>query len=224
MNPKLLVVEDDMILGRLIQDYFEREGWETKLALDGEVALEVFQEDTFQLLLLDVMLPKMDGFTLCKKIREMSDVPIFMITARVLEEDELHGYALGADDYITKPFSFPVLYAKAVSMMNRMRGNTSLRKIKKGNLEIDLGTSQVFVAGEVCHLPKLQYQILMYLLENSNRIISREQMLLRFWGYDYDGSERVVDTHIKKLRKALERCDCRIVTVHKMGYRMEVPA
>ena len=223
MKPQLLIVEDDPILGSLIRDYFEREDWDTMIAEDGELAMELFEEHTFQLILLDIMLPKQDGFTVCKKIREVSDIPIFIITARVLEEDELHGYALGADDYITKPFSLPVLYAKATTMMKRLHGNASLRKIRKGDIEIDMGSNTVTIHGEPCYLPKLQYQILLYLLENQNRIITRDQILIRFWGYDFDGNERVVDTHIKKLRKAIAVSDCKIRTVHKAGYRMEVP-
>ena len=223
MKPRLLIVEDDPVLGSLIQDFFEREEWDCCLIQDGEMALELFEEQSFDLILLDVMLPKKDGFAVCKKIRESSDVPIFFITARVLEEDELHGYSLGADDYITKPFSLPVLYAKATTLMKRLRGNESLRILKKGNIEIDLGTKQVVIAGEFCHLPKLQYEILLYLLENPNRILTRDQILIRFWGYDFEGNERVVDTHIKKLRKAIAGSDCKITTVHKAGYRMEVP-
>jgi len=223
MKPRLLIVEDDPVLGSLIQDFFEREEWDSCLAQDGEMGLELFEEQSYDLILLDVMLPKKDGFTVCKKIRESSDVPIFFITARVLEEDELHGYSLGADDYITKPFSLPVLYAKATTLMKRLRGNESLRILKKGNIEIDLGTKQVVIAGEFCHLPKLQYEILLYLLENPNRILTRDQILIRFWGYDFEGNERVVDTHIKKLRKAIAGSDCKITTIHKAGYRMEVP-
>ena len=223
MKQRLLVVEDDPILGKLISDYFEREGWNTVIAVDGEIALEKFEEEIFQLILLDVMLPKLDGFSVCEKIRKKSDVPIFIITARVLEEDELFGYAVGADDYITKPFSFPVLYAKAISMMKRVRGDAFLRKIKKGNIEIDLGKNQIIINGKTCYLPRLEYQLLIYLLENPNRILTRDQLLIRFWGYDFDGNERVVDNHIKKLRKAIAGSDCKITTVHKVGYRMEVP-
>lgn len=223
MKPRILIVEDDSILGPLISDYFEREDWNTVIAVDGQEAMELFEEQSYDLILLDVMLPKQDGFTVCRKMRTISDVPIFFITARVLEEDELHGYSLGADDYITKPFSLPVLYAKAMSMMKRVRGTESLQKMKKGNIEIDLGTKHVTIQGETCHLPKLQYEILVYFLENPNRILTRDQILIRFWGYDFDGNERVVDTHIKKLRKAIAGSDCKIITVHKAGYRMEVP-
>lgn len=223
MNPRILVVEDDPVLGPLICDYFELKNWAAALAADGELALEYFAQETFQLILLDIMLPKQDGFTVCKKIREVSDVPIFFITARAMEEDELHGYSIGADDYIIKPFSFPVLYAKANSMLKRIHGGESLHSLKRGNMTIDLGTNTVCISGQKCHLPKLQYQILLYFLENSNRILTREQILIRFWGYEFDGNERVVDNQIKKLRKAIADSDCKIVTIHKAGYRMEVP-
>ena len=223
MNPRILVVEDDPILGPLICDYFEIKNWVPVLAADGEIALELFEQEAFQRILLDIMLPKQDGFSVCKKIREVSDVPIFFITARAMEEDELHGYSIGADDYIIKPFSFPVLYAKANSMLKRLHGSESLNILKKGNMTIDRGQNTVYIDGEKCHLPKLQYQILLYFLENSNRILTREQILIRFWGYDFDGTERVVDNQIKTLRKAIADSDCKIVTVHKAGYRMEVP-
>jgi DNA-binding response OmpR family regulator len=141
----------------------------------------------------------------------------------VLEEDELHGYALGADDYITKPFSFPVLYAKATTMMKRLHGDESFQKMIKGDIEVNLRTNEVIIRGEQCHLPKLQYQMLLYFLQNPNRILTREQILIRFWGYDFEGDERILDTHIKKLRKAIAGSNCKITTVHKTGYRMEVP-
>lgn len=223
MKLKLLIVEDDKVLGRLIRDYFTRKGWEAVTATDGEQAIEIFEVDSFQLVLLDVMLPKQDGFAVCRKIREQSDVPIFFITARVMEEDELHGYALGADDYIIKPFSFPVLYAKAVSMMNRMRGHESFQMMRKKDIEVNLRTGKVTVAGEECHLPKLEYEMLLYFLENANRILTREQLMVRFWGYDFDGNERIVDNHIKKLRKAIAGSECKIKTIHKTGYQLEVP-
>lgn len=222
MSLKLLVVEDDMLLAEVISDYFTSKEWQVVIASDGETALEIVEEQSFQLILLDVMLPKQNGFTVCRKIRESSDVPIFFITARVMEEDELNGYALGADDYITKPFSLPVLYAKALAIMNRMRGEDSLRKITKGDIEIDVRNRSVIVKGNECQLASLEYNMLLFFLENPNRIFSREQLLIRFWGYDFDGNERVVDNHIKKLRRAIAESDCKIQTVRKTGYRMEV--
>lgn len=222
MSLKLLVVEDDILLAEVISDYFTSKEWQVEVVTDGETALELVEERSFQLILLDVMLPKQNGFTVCRKIRETSDVPIFFITARVMEEDELNGYALGADDYITKPFSLPVLYAKALAIMNRMRGEDSLQKIRKGDIEIDVRNRSVFVKGKICQLAPLEYNILLFFMENPNRIFSREQLLIRFWGYDFDGNERVVDNHIKKLRQAVANSDCKIQTVRKTGYRMEV--
>ena len=222
LDTKILVVDDDVNICEMLKVYFEKEGYEVKTVNDGSEGINYFKMYEPDLVLLDIMLPKQDGFTVCKKIREVRDIPIFIITARVLEEDELHGYALGADDYITKPFSLPVLYAKATTMIKRLHGNKSLNRIKRGNLEIDMGINSVTIGGIPCHLPKLQYQILLYFLENPNRVLTREQILIRFWGYDFEGNERVVDTHIKKLRKAIDGSGCKITTVHKSGYRMEV--
>lgn len=222
MKLKLLIVEDDPFLAEGIQDYFTSKGWQTTIASDGDMALDFFEKDSFQLILLDIMLPKKNGFTICRSIREHSDVPIFFITARVMEEDELNGYALGADDYITKPFSLPVLYAKAMAVMNRMRGKESFKKFYKKDIEIDIQTHEVKVKGTLCPLAPLEYHMLLFFLENPNRIFTREQLLIRFWGYDFDGNERVVDNHIKKLRQSIAESECKIQTVRKAGYRMEV--
>lgn len=219
---KLLIVEDDALMAEVISDYFSSKGWDIEVAEDGEQALERFMESQYQLVLLDVMLPKKNGFSVCRKVREISDVPIFFITARVMEEDELNGYALGADDYITKPFSLPVLYAKAIAVMNRIRRNESFQLIKKGDIEINICTHEVKIKNEVHEIAPLEYKMLVFFLENPNRVFSREQILIRFWGYDFEGTERVVDNHIKKLRKIIENSSCKIKTVRKAGYRMEV--
>lgn len=217
---RLLIVEDDRLLSEAVGDYFFSKGWEIHRAGDGEKALQMFRTHPYQLILLDVMIPKKNGFTVCRKIRESSDVPIFFITARVMEEDELNGYALGADDYVTKPFSLPVLYAKAMAMMGRIRGNDPARKITKGDIVIDVHTHEVWIQGRSCSLPPMEYEMLLFFLENPERIFSREQLLIRFWGYEFEGNERVVDNHIKKLRKALKDSQCFIQTVRKSGYRL----
>lgn len=222
MNPQLLIVEDDSLLAESISDYFSSKGWAVSIAHDGEEALAYFPRKHWQLILLDVMLPRTNGFQVCRKIREESDVPVFFITARVMEEDKLNGYALGADDYVTKPFSLPVLYAKAMVIMGRVRGEDPLRKLQKGNLCIDIRKKEVTIDGRLCPLPPLEYNILLFFAENPNRIFSRDQLLIRFWGYDFDGNERVVDNHIKKLRKAIQGSSCIIQTVRKSGYKMEV--
>lgn len=219
---KLLIIEDDRLLQEAIADYFRSKGWQTDTADDGETALDRIKTKRYHLLLLDVMLPGMNGFTVCRKIRESSDVPVIFITARVLEEDELNGYAMGADDYVTKPFSLPVLYAKAMALMGRVRGRQPDRRMRCGKIEADIHTHEVWIAGASCVLPPKEYDMLLFFMENPNRIFSREQLLIRFWGYDFEGNERVVDNHIKNLRKALGNCGCMIRTVRKSGYRMEV--
>ncbi len=222
MNMHLLIVEDDPLLAEAISDYFSSKSWDVSIAFDGESAMELFADNNFQLILLDIMLPKKNGFTVCRKIRETSDVPIFFITARVMEEDELNGYSLGADDYITKPFSLPVLYAKAMVIMGRIRGNDPLNHLKRGNIRIDIKRKEVYIDEALCPLPPLEYKMLLFFMENPNRIFSREQLLIRFWGYDFDGNERVVDNHIKKLRKVIDGSNCIIQTIRKSGYKMEV--
>ncbi len=224
MGMRILIVEDDRLLAEAVNDYFSAKGWQAEEAHDGNSALEMAVSGSWQMILLDVMLPGMDGFSVCRRIRETSDVPVFFITARVLEEDELNGYAVGADDYVTKPFSLPVLYAKVMAMMGRIRGERPEDRIRRGNVEVDLQTRKVFVCGKEQSLPPKEFEILLFFLENLNRTFTREQLLIRFWGYDFDGNERVVDNHIKKLRKVLAGSSCVIHTVRKTGYRMEVPS
>ncbi len=220
MKQRLLIVEDDCLMAEAAADYFMSKGWEVQREENGIQALETLETKSFHLILLDVMMPKMDGFALCREIRKNSDVPVIFITARVLEEDKLNGYSLGADDYITKPFSLPVLYAKAMALTGRIQGKSSLLEV--GSLTIDRKSHKVWSSGQPISLPPKEYEILLFLMENPERIYSRQQLLIRFWGYDFDGNERVVDNHIKKLRKAIGSCGCTIQTVRKSGYRLEV--
>lgn len=222
MGMRILIVEDDRLLAEAVNDYFSAKGWQVEEAHDGNSALEMAVSGSWQIILLDVMLPGMDGFSVCRRIRETSDVPVFFITARVLEEDELNGYAVGADDYVTKPFSLPVLYAKVMAMMGRIRGERPEDRIRRGNVEVDLQTRKAFIRGKEQPLPPKEFEMLLFFLENLNRTFTREQLLIRFWEYDFDGNERVVDNHIKKLRKVLAGSSCVIRTVRKTGYRMEV--
>ena len=147
-------------------------------------------------------------------------MPIIFITVRVLEEDMLYGYALGADDYVTKPFSLPVLYAKAKALTERVQKKASL--LEAGGLKVDVGRRQMLRDGNLLSLPPKEYEILLFFLKNPGRTFSREQLLVCFWGYDFDGNERVVDNHIKKLRKAIGSCGCAVRTVRGFGYRMEM--
>lgn len=222
MAMHVLIVEDDPALRETISDYFGSKGWQITEAANGEDALEKVNETSFQLILLDVMLPKLNGFAVCRRIREDSDVPVIFITARVMEEDELNGYSLGADDYVTKPFSLPVLYAKAMSLMSRVRGEAPFRSLRRGDLEADFRKRQILVQGAALQLAPREYEMLLFFMENPGRVFSREQLLIRFWGYDFEGNERVVDNHIKMLRKAMERSKCSIRTFRKSGYCLEV--
>ena len=218
MERRLLIIEDDCLMAEAAADYFTGKGWGVETKEDGMSALELLQRKSFHLILLDVMMPGIDGFAVCREIRKNSDVPVIFITARVLEDDMLNGYSLGADDYVTKPFSLPVLYAKAMALTGRIQGESSMLEI--GSLKVDVKNHKVWKSGEILSLPPKEYDMLLFFLENPGRIYSREQLLIRFWGYDFDGNERVVDNHIKKLRKAIGNCGCSIQTVRKAGYRV----
>lgn len=222
MGLHLLVVEDDRLLQEAVSDYFGSKEWQVTTVGHGDQVPEVLAGQDFQLILLDVMLPGTNGFALCREIRAASNVPVIFITARAMEEDELTGYALGADDYVTKPFSLPVLYAKAMALMGRVRGKDPVRRLVCGDIQADIRTHQVWIGERICELPPKEYEMLLFFMENPNRVFSREQLLVRFWGYDFDGNERVVDNHVKKLRKAMGTCGCVIKTVRKSGYCMEV--
>lgn len=222
MGLRLLIVEDDRLLAEAVSDYFTAKGWKTKVVYNGKDAVEKAVQGSWEMILLDVMLPGRDGFSVCRQVREQTDTPIFFITARVMEEDELEGYAAGADDYITKPFSLPVLYAKVMAMTGRVRGSYISDLIARGGVTVNVRTRSVTVRGADCPLAPKEYEMLLLFLGNPNRTFTRDQLLTRLWGYDFDGNERVVDNHIKKLRKALEGSACRIYTVRNTGYRMEV--
>ena len=218
MELRLLIVEDDRLIAEAAADYFTGKGWLVQTTEDGLQALELLKVRCFHLVLLDVMISGLDGFNVCRQIRKDCDVPIIFITARVLEEDKLNGYSLGADDYVTKPFSLPVLYAKAMALTGRVQGFHSF--VELGGLKVDTRSRKVWRFGEILVLPPKEYEMLLFLIQNPGRVYSREQLLIRFWGYDFDGNERVVDNHIKKLRKALGSCGCTIETVRKFGYRL----
>ena len=221
MKKQLLVVENDTLMAEAVADYFTGKGWEVQAAGNGADALEIFGQEQFHLVLLDVMMPGMNGFTVCREIRRESDVPVIFLTARVLEEDRLNGYSMGADDYVVKPFSLPVLYARAEALVGRV-WKSGFGRIRAGELSVDVRSHEVWKRGKPLRLPPKEYEILLFFLENPGRVYSRDQLLIRFWGYDFEGSERVVDSHIRKLRRALGDCGCVIQTVLKTGYRMEV--
>jgi DNA-binding response OmpR family regulator len=170
-----------------------------------------------------MMMPGLDGLSVCRALRKSSDVPIVFLTALSDEEDKLYGYALGADDYVTKPFSLPVLYAKLSALINRRRGSIRTgNSITAGSVRLELSARQVFVQDRPVALTPKEYALLLCLLQNRNTVLSREQLLVKCWGYDYEGEARAVDTHIKRLREKLGTAAEMIKTVIKSGYKLEV--
>lgn len=224
MQYHILLVEDDSQIQEIIEDYFSEKGAEQiklHIAKDGETGMEKIYEREYDLVILDVMLPGIDGFELCKQLRKESICPIIFLTARGREEDILYGYDLGCDDYIVKPFSPAELYAKVQALLKRAKGMVGVKVLTCGNISLNPAKLHVEVSGNIVELPPKQYALLKYLMEHKGRVVERENLLTRIWGYDYDGNERVVDNHIKKLRKALGSEGSRIKTVFTKGYKLE---
>lgn len=225
MKATILLAEDERDMREVLCDYFAaKSGGELTMvaAPDGDTALHLIETQPFDLLLLDIMLPGTDGFALCRAAREQSDAPILFVTAREDEQDKLHGYGLGADDYVVKPFSLAVLYAKAQALLRRSRGMTATEVLRAGKLVLDPARGTVTADSQRIDLPPKEFALLRALMERKNRVLTRDELLDLAWGWDYDGTDRVIDGHIKKLRRALGKyADC-IKTVVKRGYKLEV--
>ncbi len=223
MAQKVLVVEDESGIRQVVKDYLMMEGFEVLEAQNGKEAIGIIEKETFDLAILDVMLPYVDGWTLCRKVKEKSDIPVLFLTARGEEYDELMGFELGADDYIKKPFSPAVLLVRVKRLLGKeQRKMVKNNIIVKDNLEIDKDAMKVKLEGVFIELTHKEYQILTYLVENEGKALSREMILTEVWGYDYVGEDRVVDNHIKKIRKALGEYAYMVRTVFGVGYIFEV--
>lgn len=225
MKATILLAEDERDMREVLCDYFTaKSGGELTMisAPDGNTALHLIETQPFDLLLLDIMLPGTDGFALCRAAREQGDAPVLFVTAREDEQDKLHGYGLGADDYVVKPFSLAVLYAKAQALLRRSRGMTAAEVLRAGALVLDPARGTVTADGQRIDLPPKEFALLRALMERKNRVLTRDELLNLAWGWDFDGSDRVVDSHIKKLRRALGRHANCIKTVVKRGYKLEV--
>ncbi len=223
MTEKILVIEDEKNIRKIIKDYFSAEGFQVKEASNGKMGLELFEEEPVDLVILDVMMPELDGWTVCRRIRKVSEVPIIMLTARTDEDDELMGFELKADDYVKKPFSPAILVARAKLLLSKKRvGDTVGEQLSKYGLVIDKGTREVTLENSGIELTTKEFDILSYLVEHENRVFSREQILSQVWGYDFVGDTRIVDNHIKKIRKALGEKSYYIKTVFGVGYKFEV--
>jgi len=216
---KVLLAEDNNKLRELITDFMSANGFHVDGFANGLLAWEAIQENTYDLVLLDIMMPEMNGFDLCEKIRSIENVPIIFITAKVGEIDQLKGFELGADDYIVKPFSLPVLIAKcnAILTRNNRKGNV----IEAGPLKISMSQRRVYCNEKEINLSSLDFDLLAYFVQNEGRVLTREQIVNKVWGYDYDGTDRSVDTHVKNLRKALGKYGKFIRTIVKAGYTLE---
>lgn len=221
---KILLVEDDSDIREVISDYFADKSGGTitiDTAKNGQAGVEKAYENSYDLLLLDVMLPELDGFEICKEVRRDSDVPIIFITARASEQDMLKGYALGCDDYIVKPFLLSVLFEKANALIKRSKGLVRLPQFYIGSLTLNPNNGKVFSCGIEVSLTAKEFAILKILFENKNRIITRDKLITKLWGYDTDIDERIIDSHIKNLRKALGENARLIKTVRSRGYVLE---
>ena len=218
---KILVVEDDLDIQELLKNFLQEAGYSIVLANDGVEALSIFSDVQFDLILLDIMLPKIDGFAVCELIRKQSQVPIIMLTALNGEEEQIRGLDMQVDDYITKPFSMPVLIRKIAAVLRRstISQNQEHQTVAYKNLILDLDSYSALVNGESYELTQREFEILRELLLNQGRVLTRQILLERLWKYDFYGDERVVDTHIKNLRKKLG-IDF-IQTIRGVGYKID---
>ena len=223
MDYRIMVAEDEPKLREVVCDCLLSRGDVPVPAGDGLEALALAEEDgNFDAVVLDVMMPGLDGFAVCRALRRRSAVPILFLTALSDEEDKLWGYELGADDYITKPFSLSLLYAKATALIRRDRGGVLTGDtLRCGDLEVSLSSRRVRAGGRELSLTPKEYSLLTCLMRNRNMVMSREQLLVKCWGYDYEGEARAVDTHIRRLREKLGPYGTCIKTVIKAGYKLE---
>lgn len=221
---KIMIVEDEQRMRQLLRIYMQNEGFEVIEAADGREALEIFQQQPLDLVVLDVMLPYIDGWTVCRQIRQRSQIPIIMLTARGEENDKLFGFDLGADDYVVKPFSPKELIARVKALLKRSHGNTSAQDniMQYGELSINASSRSVTVSRQAVALTPKEFDLLLYMASHPGQVFSREQLLQQVWGYDFYGDSRTVDAHIKNLRNKLGQAGRYIVTVWGVGYKFDV--
>ena len=217
----ILIVEDDLSIQALLHDFIQEAGHNVVLASDGVEALAKYSEQSFDLVLLDIMLPKIDGYGVCEVIRQKSSVPIIMLTALDNEENQIRGLDLQADDYITKPFSMPVLLRKIAAVLRRsLPQDNTPQTINYKDLTLDLDGYKVYISGKSVDLTPREFEILRELLTHKGRILTRQNLLQTLWKYEFFGEERIIDTHIKNLRKKLGTADY-IETIRGVGYRID---
>ncbi len=224
-NIKVLIVEDEEKMRDLMKIAFKKESFETFEAVDGKEGLSKFKDNVVDIVVLDVMLPEIDGWTVCREIRRNSNVPIILLTARGEEFDKLFGFELGADDYIVKPFSPKELVARIKALLRRAdnRNNESAHILEIGEIMINRLSREVITDNQLINLTNKEYELLYFLATNPKIVFNREQLLLKVWGYEQYGDPRTVDTHVKKLREKLGDYSNYITTIWGVGYKLEVP-
>ncbi|MDD4200618.1 MAG: response regulator transcription factor [Eubacteriales bacterium] len=220
---KLLVVDDEKGIRQVIREYSEFNGHEVTEAGDGMAAVGFCKLNEYDLIIMDIMMPRLDGFSACKEIRKISNVPIIMLSARGEEYDKLFGFELGIDDYVVKPFSPKELMARVNAVLTRRSGNNELSPdvLSFDGLEINISARTVSIDGERIELTPKEYDLLFYLVENKNIALSRDKLLSDIWGYDFFGDDRTIDTHIKNLRNSLGKYRDYIVTLRGVGYKFD---
>lgn len=220
---KILVVDDEAKIREVIREYAEFSGYEVTEAEDGMSALGLCKLNDYDLIIMDIMMPKLDGFSACKEIKKIKDIPVIMLSARGEEYDKLFGFELGIDDYVVKPFSPKELMARINAILSRKNASTNATQgvMKFGGLEINIPARTVTVDGNKVDLTPKEYDLLFYLVENKNIALSRDKLLSDIWGYDFFGDDRTIDTHIKNLRNNLGKYRDYIVTLRGVGYKFE---
>ena len=221
--PKILVVDDEQKIREVIREYSEFNGFEVTEAADGMTAVGLCKLNDYDLIIMDIMMPKLDGFSACKEIKKIKDIPIIMLSARSEEYDKLFGFELGIDDYVVKPFSPKELMARVTAGLARRQGSAQNQPqvLEFGGLSINMAARSVTVDGEKVELTPKEYDLLFYLVENRNIALSRDKLLSDIWGYDFFGDDRTIDTHIKNLRNSLGKYRDHIVTLRGIGYKFE---
>lgn len=222
---KILIVDDEQNIRRVVREYAEFEGYSVEEAENGMQAVEICRQKDFDIIIMDVMMPRLDGYSACKEIKKTKNIPVIMLSARGEEYDKLFGFEIGIDDYVVKPFSPKELMARVKVVLKRNNHDSNVSKNEKlvfGGLEIDIPGREVYIDGKKASMTPKEYDLLFYLAKNNNIALSRDKLLEEVWGYDFFGDDRTVDTHIKMLRGSLgEKYRKYIVTLRGMGYKFE---
>ena len=226
---RILVVDDEEMIRKLIRKYAEFDGHTIDEAVDGMDAIAKFKDGSYDIIIMDIMMPELDGFSACREIRKLSDIPIIMLSARGEEYDKINGFEIGIDDYVVKPFSPKELMLRIDAIMKRAKGNTALKdenkndvvSVANGGIVVDFTARIVYRDGERIEMSPKEYDLFFYMIKNKNIALTRDKLLSDVWGYDFFGDDRTLDTHIKILRKSLGKYSDLIVTIRGVGYRFE---